>query len=132
MNNIVNRTSLAAQTVKNLLTMQETWVLSMGQDDPLEKEMAVHSSTVVWRIHGQRSLAGYVHGVAKRWTRLSDQHFSVRDIGIFSQNVHTVSKVQIACFVRRGIPHVFFSHKFYNSSFICQLELSFITIKVKS
>ena len=39
-----------AQVVKNLLAMQETWVLTLGQEDPLEKEMATHSSIVAWRI----------------------------------------------------------------------------------
>ena len=39
-----------AQTVKHLPTMQETRVLSLGQEDPLEKEMATHSSTLAWRI----------------------------------------------------------------------------------
>ena len=43
-------TSLVAQTVKHLPTMQETWVRSLGQEDPLEKEMATHSSTLAWRI----------------------------------------------------------------------------------
>ena len=38
--------------------MQETWVQSLGQEDPLEKEMAPHSSTLAWKIHGQRSLVG--------------------------------------------------------------------------
>ena len=38
--------SLVAQTVKHLPTMQETWVQSLGQEDPLEKEMAIHSSTL--------------------------------------------------------------------------------------
>ena len=37
----------------------ETWVHSLGREDPLEKEMATHSSILAWRIHGQRSLAGY-------------------------------------------------------------------------
>ena len=36
--------SLVAQTVKNLPAIQETWVPSLGQEDPLEKEMATHSS----------------------------------------------------------------------------------------
>ena len=36
--------------VKRLPTMQETWVLSLGQKDPLEKEMATHSSTLAWKI----------------------------------------------------------------------------------
>ena len=43
-------TSLVAQTVKNLSTMQETWVQSLGQEDSLEKEMATHSSTLAWKI----------------------------------------------------------------------------------
>ena len=38
------------QMVKNPSAMQETWVRSLGQEDPLEKGMAVHSSTLVWRI----------------------------------------------------------------------------------
>ena len=44
------RTSLVVQTVKNLPAMQETWVQSLGQEDPLEKGMATHSSILVWRI----------------------------------------------------------------------------------
>ena len=39
-----------AQMVKRLPTMQETWVQSLGQEDPLEKEMATHSSTLAWKI----------------------------------------------------------------------------------
>ena len=42
--------SLVAQSVKNLFTMQETWVRFLGQKDPLEKEMETHSSFVAWRI----------------------------------------------------------------------------------
>ena len=43
-------TSLVAQTVKSLSAMQETRVRSLGQEDPLEKEMATHSSILAWRI----------------------------------------------------------------------------------
>jgi len=39
-----------AQTVKNLPAMQETWVQSLGQEDPLEKGKATHSSILTWRI----------------------------------------------------------------------------------
>ena len=42
--------SLVAQTVKHLHTMRETCVQSLGWEDPLEKEMATHSSTLAWRI----------------------------------------------------------------------------------
>ena len=45
--------------VKCLPAMQETWVQSLGWEDPLEKEMATHSSTHVWKFHGWRSLVGY-------------------------------------------------------------------------
>ena len=36
--------------VKNLLAVQETWVQSLGREDPLEKEMVTHSSILAWRI----------------------------------------------------------------------------------
>ena len=39
-----------AQTVKGLFAMQETWVRSLGWEDPLEKEMAAHSSIHAWKI----------------------------------------------------------------------------------
>ena len=45
-----HKTSLVAQTVKCLPTMRETWVRSLGREDPLEKEMAIHSSTIAWKI----------------------------------------------------------------------------------
>ena len=41
---------MMAQTVRNLLAMQETWVRSLGQEDHLEKGMATHSSILTWRI----------------------------------------------------------------------------------
>ena len=41
---------VVAQTVKRLSTMRETWVRSLGQEDPLEKEMAIHSSAIAWKI----------------------------------------------------------------------------------
>ena len=47
---LLEETSLVAQTVKHLPTMQETWVQSLGQEDALEKEMATHSSTLAWKI----------------------------------------------------------------------------------
>ena len=43
-------TSLVAQMVKRLSTMRETRVRSLGWEDPLEKEMAIHSSTIAWKI----------------------------------------------------------------------------------
>ena len=45
-----NVASLVAQMVKNLPAVQETWVCSLGQEDPLEKGMATHSSVLAWKI----------------------------------------------------------------------------------
>ena len=50
MSNIYKISSLVAQTVKNLPVMQETWVQSLGWEDPLEAGMATHSSVLAWRI----------------------------------------------------------------------------------
>ena len=47
-----------AQRLKRLPAMRETWVLSLGQEDPLEKEMATHSSILTWRIPWTEELGG--------------------------------------------------------------------------
>ena len=47
-----------AQLVKNLPAMQETWVRSLGREDPLEKEVATHSSILAWRIPGTEEPSG--------------------------------------------------------------------------
>ena len=44
------RASLVVQLVKNLPAVQETWVQSLGQEDPQEKEMETHSNILAWRI----------------------------------------------------------------------------------
>ena len=44
------KTSLVAQMVKNLPAMWETWVQSLGWEEPLEEGMAIHSSVLTWRI----------------------------------------------------------------------------------
>ena len=46
----LTKASLVAQMVKNLPAVQETCVRSLGQEDPLEKKMAIHSSILAWRI----------------------------------------------------------------------------------
>ena len=66
--------SLVAQLVKNLPAMQETWVQSLSQEDPLEKETATHSSILVLgkKSHGQRNFVGYRPWCHKSWRRLSN------------------------------------------------------------
>ena len=66
--------SLEAQTVKNPPAMWETWVQSLGWEDPLEEGMATHSSILAWRIPMDRGVWwATVHGVTKSQTRLSDK-----------------------------------------------------------
>ena len=62
--------SLAAQMVKNPPAMRETWVWSLGWEDPLEKGTATHSTILAWRIP-----LTIVLGVTKRWTGQSNFHF---------------------------------------------------------
>ena len=50
--------SLVVQSLKRLPAMWETWVRSLGQEDPLEKEMATHSSIPAWRIPWMEELGG--------------------------------------------------------------------------
>ena len=58
--------SLVAQRLKHLPPMRETWVLSLGQEDSLEKEMATYSSILAWRISWTEEPA--IHGVTKSQT----------------------------------------------------------------
>jgi len=59
--------------VKNLPAMRETWVSSLGGEDPLEEGMATHTSILAWRILMDRgSWWATVHGVTKSQTQLRD------------------------------------------------------------
>ena len=62
------------QRLKYLPSVRETWVQSLGWEDPLEKEMVTHSSILAWRIPWREKPGRLqtVHGVAKSRTRLSD------------------------------------------------------------
>ena len=79
----IKRSSLVAQMLKRLSIMQETRVQSLGQEDPLEKGMATHSSTIAWKIpvlllgksHGWRSLVGYSPWVCKELDTTEQLHF---------------------------------------------------------
>ena len=64
---------LVAQMEKHTPAMWETWVRSLGWEDPLEEGMATHFSIFAWRMPMDRGTwQATVHGVAKSWTRLSD------------------------------------------------------------
>ena len=70
-------TSLVAQMVKRLPTMRETRVRSLGQEDPLEKEMAIHSSTIAWKIPWTEEPSRLRSMGSQSQTRLSDFTFTV-------------------------------------------------------
>ena len=58
--------SLVTQLVKNLRAMQKTWVQSLGWEDPLEEDMATHSSILAWEIPmDRRAWRAIVHGVTE-------------------------------------------------------------------
>ena len=71
----VHGASLVAQMAKNMLAMQDTWVSSLGQEDPLEKGMATHSSILAWRIPWTEKTGGLHSMGLQSWTRLRDEHF---------------------------------------------------------
>ena len=66
------RASLAAQSVKNLPAVQETWVQSLGWEDPLEKEMETRSSILVWKISWTEEPGGLQPMGSQSRARLSD------------------------------------------------------------
>ena len=67
------KASLVSQMIKNLPIMWETWVRSLGWEDPLNKSMATHSSILAWRTPMDRGAWwAIVHGVTKSQTQLSD------------------------------------------------------------
>ena len=53
---------------KNLPAMQETWVRSLGQEEPLEKGMATHFCILAWRIPWTKEAEQQVHGIPSSWT----------------------------------------------------------------
>ena len=64
-----------AQTVKRLSTMRETWVRFLGWEDPLEKEMAIHSSTMAWKISWTEDQVGYSPWGRKESDMTEQLHF---------------------------------------------------------
>ena len=64
--------SLVAQSVKNLPAVQENWVRSLGWEDPLDKEMATHSSILAWKISWTEEPGGLQSMGSQSQARLSD------------------------------------------------------------
>ena len=87
-----------AQSLKELSATRETWVRSLGREDPLEKEMATHSSILAWRIPWTEEPSGLhtVHGVTKSQTRLRDFTFTFMRYIYFCATVKCKSEKAIA------------------------------------
>ena len=85
-----------AQRLKRLPAMWETWVRSLGQEDPLEKEMATHSSILAWRIPWTEEPGGLQSTLSQSWTRLSDFTFtfifiSIPFVAVFLLFLHLIA-----------------------------------------
>ena len=89
--------SLVAQTVKCLPAMRETWVRFLGWEDPLEKEIAIHSSTLAWKIP---------------WTEEPDrlQSMGLQRVG-YDWDIFNIDQVQLISVFSLSIVHAFFVPK---------------------
>ena len=89
-------TSLVAQRLKHLPPMRETWVWSLGQEDPLEKEMATHSSILAWRIPWTEEPGGLQSTGSQRvghdWVTLLT-YFVVRNLPINAGDVRDTDSI---------------------------------------
>ena len=97
---------LVAQRVKRLSAMQETWVQFLGQEDPLEKEMATHSSILAWRICGWRRLVGYSPRGCKEldtteWLHFTSLHFTWVPSCLSDRIMNTVKMSKLHKFIYR-------------------------------
>ena len=79
------RASLVAHMVKNLPAMQETWVQSLGQEDPLEKGMATYSNILAWRIPWTKESGG-LQSIRSQKVR----HDRATNINMFQKQTVTV------------------------------------------
>ena len=91
--------SMVAQTVKNLPALQETWIWSLGWENPLEKEMATHPVFLSGEFHGQKSLVGNSprgsQKVEHNWTTFT--FFGIYQISFYYFNQSSVSSVAQSC-----------------------------------
>ena len=98
------RASLVVQRVKCLPAMQETWVQSLGWEDPLEKEMATHSSILAWKIPWMEEPGRPQSMRSQSQTRLSDFILYFCNIIYFCMTPKFMSPAQI---LRPGIRFVY-------------------------
>ena len=98
-----------AQRLKRLPAMQETWVRSLGREDPLEKEMATHSSILAWRIPQMEELGGLQSTGSQSRTRLSDFPFAFLDLSsnnLLEQEMLKILQARLQQYVNCELPDV--------------------------
>ena len=79
------RASLVAEMIQSPPAVQETWVRSLGWEDPLEKEMPTHSSILAWRIPWTEEPGGLQSMESQSWTQLSDFTFTNKKFKIWKK-----------------------------------------------
>ena len=79
--------------VKNLPAMQETWLLSLGHEDPLEKGLATHSSILAWRIPWTEELGRLQSRGLYTWTQLSSKYTLAQLIDLLNFCFHLKAEV---------------------------------------
>ena len=84
-----------AQTVKRLPVIQETWVQSLGREDPLEKEMATHSNILAWRIRWTEEPGGLQSMGSQSRTQLSDFTKMLSESVTFNTEGHAIVQKQL-------------------------------------
>ena len=104
---------LVAQMVKRLPAMQETWVWSLGWEDPLEKEMATHSSSLAWKIPQTGSLVGYSPWGRKESDRTEWLHFLFfyRSLGSLSSCLHLIPEKSLSMSLGRTMRPTAIAHR---------------------
>ena len=137
-------TSLVAQTVKCLSTTRETQVRSLGQEDPLEKEMAIHSSTIAWKIPWTEEFGRLQSMGLQSRTRLSDftnYVFKILSSHLRISYVSSINKITYTWFLQgdspafsflRSPPFLTFYHSqlFYGLCCYCEQDSLFHCILI--
>ena len=73
--------------MKRLPAIQETWVRFLGREDPLEKEMAIHSSTLAWKIPWMEDLIGYSPWGHKELDMTERLHYAILYLSIYNEKL---------------------------------------------
>ena len=97
-----------AQRLKHLPAMQENWVRSLGREDPLEKEMATHSSILAWRISWTEEPGGLQSMGSQRVRHISHEQPCLKTTGLY-EDILLLSKLFHFCYFIFSVPILAFN-----------------------